>query len=334
VIQALADVHPEGATPGLLERLADDFLTRRCVALSRDNDALERGHHEEFFTTPGMLAMEVRLIEAATGRDPAGPLVADARAVEAAGRRPADARRRPGSGAASPLRRRGTRARARGARRHRQDLHHRRPARGLRALGHAGHRRGLAGAADVLAREAGIHSQTAALLLARIESGEREAIPHRSLLVVDEASAMPTRALERLVYEAAWRSSRLVLVGDRAQLPAIDAGGGFAALADRLGAARLVENRRQETQLQREVAQRHRVARGLLARPHRRALPVRRHRRGPQRDGVGAADRRRARAPAPATASLRAPAGVSRAGAVPVVARPRVAPLHNQDDTC
>jgi hypothetical protein len=225
VIQALADVHPEGATPGLLERLADDFLTRRCVALSRDNDALERGHHEEFFTTPGMLAMEVRLIEAATGRDPAGPLVADARAVEAAGRRPADARRRPGSGAASPLRRRGTRARARGARRHRQDLHHRRPARGLRALGHAGHRRGLAGAADVLAREAGIHSQTAALLLARIESGEREAIPHRSLLVVDEASAMPTRALERLVYEAAWRSSRLVLVGDRAQLPAIDAAG-------------------------------------------------------------------------------------------------------------
>ncbi len=31
VIQALADVHPEGATAGLLERLADDFLARRCV---------------------------------------------------------------------------------------------------------------------------------------------------------------------------------------------------------------------------------------------------------------------------------------------------------------
>jgi hypothetical protein len=68
--------------------------------------------------------------------------------------------------------------------------------------------------------------------------------------------------------------------------------------------------------------QRHRVARGLLARPHRCALPVRRHRRGPQRDGAGAADRRRARAPAPAAASLRAPARVSRTEAVPVVARP------------
>ncbi len=41
---------------------------------------------------------------------------------------------------------------------------------------------------------------------------------------------MPTRALERLAHAAAWRSARLVLVGDRAQLPAIDAGGGFAAL--------------------------------------------------------------------------------------------------------
>jgi len=65
---------------------------------------------------------------------------------------------------------------------------------------------------------------------------------------------MSTRALERLAHAAAWRSARLVLVGDRAQLPAIDAGGGFAALADRLGAVELTENRRQQTELQREVA--------------------------------------------------------------------------------
>ena len=42
------------------------------------------------------------------------------------------------------------------------------------------------------------------------------------------------------------RHGRLILVGDRAQLPAIDAGGAFAALADRLGAASLSENRRQQ----------------------------------------------------------------------------------------
>jgi 2-polyprenyl-6-methoxyphenol hydroxylase-like FAD-dependent oxidoreductase len=74
------------------------------------------------------------------------------------------------------------------------------------------------------------------------------------VIVVDEASVMPTRALERLAHAAAWRSSRLVLVGDRAQLPSVDAGGGFAALADRLGATELTENRRQQTGLQRDVA--------------------------------------------------------------------------------
>ena len=42
---------------------------------------------------------------------------------------------------------------------------------------------------------------------------------------------MPTRALERL------------------------AGGGFAALADRLGSVELIENRRQATQVQRMVAE-------------------------------------------------------------------------------
>ncbi len=109
-------------------------------------------------------------------------------------------------------------------------------------------------AADVLQREAGIASQTAALLLRRIERGEEDAIPAHSVIVVDEASVMPTRALERLAHAAAWRSARLVLVGDRAQLPSIDAGGGFAALADRLGAVELTENRRQQTELQRDVA--------------------------------------------------------------------------------
>jgi hypothetical protein len=74
------------------------------------------------------------------------------------------------------------------------------------------------------------------------------------VIVVDEASAMPTRALERLIHAAAWSRARVVLVGDRGQLPAIEAGGGFAALADRLGSVELVENRRQATELQRRIA--------------------------------------------------------------------------------
>ena len=61
--------------------------------------------------------------------------------------------------------------------------------------------------------------------------------PTDAVLIVDEAATMPTRALAELLEHVAARRGRLVLVGDRAQLPAIDAGGAFAALADRLGAA-------------------------------------------------------------------------------------------------
>jgi hypothetical protein len=110
-------------------------------------------------------------------------------------------------------------------------------------------------AADVLQRDAGLPSQTAALLLERLERDER-AIPAGSVIVCDEASMMPTRALERLAAEAGRRCCRLLLVGDRAQLPAIDAAGGFAAIADRLGGAELCENRRQRTEVQRLVADR------------------------------------------------------------------------------
>ena len=112
------------------------------------------------------------------------------------------------------------------------------------------------------------------------------------MIVVDEASVMPTRALERLAHAAAWRSARLVLVGDRAQLPSIDAGGGFAALADRLGAVELTENRRQATELQRRIAAP--PGRGARRRRGRAALRERRasSRFDDARDArVGARDR-------------------------------------------
>jgi hypothetical protein len=252
VIQQLTEGHPEGAPAGHLERLADDFLARTGVALGRDGEG--RGHFEPRFTTPDMLATEVRLIDAASGADPNGPLVARDDCVDAA------IASRPSLGADQEA-----------AARHlasgggRVVLMEARAGTGktfaLAAVAEAYRRSGVpvigvawqGQAADLLAREAGIESQTAALLLARIERGE-DAIPARAVIVVDEASVMPTRALERLAHHAAWASARLVLVGDRAQLPSIEAGGGFAALADRLGAVQLTENRRQETELQRQVA--------------------------------------------------------------------------------
>jgi conjugative relaxase-like TrwC/TraI family protein len=255
VIQQLAEAHPEGAPAGHLERLADDLLARACVALTRADDAMNPGHRESLYTTPDMLRAEVRLLDAATGRDPNGQVVADSRAVDVV------IAQRPSLGADQEA-----------AVRHltmgdaRVRVMEARAGTGktftLAALREAYEGSGVAvigvawqgQAADVLQREAGIPSQTAALLLSRIGRGEEDAIPHRSVIVVDEASVMPTRALERLAHAAAWRSARLILVGDRAQLPSIDAGGGFAALADRLGAVELTENRRQQTALQRDVA--------------------------------------------------------------------------------
>lgn len=230
------------------------FLARTCVALTRAGADADR-HRETLYTTPDMLRSEVRLLDAATGRDPNGPVVADTRTVDAviAGR--------PSLGAdqAAAVRHLTTGA-------DRVRVMEARAGSGktftLAAVREAYERSSVpvigvawqGQAADVLQREAGIASQTAALLLRRMERGEDDAIPARSVVVVDEASVMPTRALERLAHAAAWRSARLVLVGDRAQLPAIDAGGGFAALADRLGAVELAANRRQQTELQRDVA--------------------------------------------------------------------------------
>mgnify|MGYP001346156277 CR=1 FL=1 len=74
VIQQLAEAHPEGAPVGHLERLADDFLARTCVALPRAGGDTDRGYRETLYTTPEMLRTDVRLLDAAIGRDPNGPV--------------------------------------------------------------------------------------------------------------------------------------------------------------------------------------------------------------------------------------------------------------------
>ncbi|MGE4030111.1 MAG: MobF family relaxase [Thermoleophilia bacterium] len=255
VIQALADAHPDGAAAGALEHLADDFLARECVPLVGARIEHGAGHREALYSTPDMLRAEARLLEAAVGADPGGGVVATDDATEAA----IAARPTLGADQAAAVRHLCAgegRARVMEARAGTGKTF------ALEAVRDAYERSGVpmigvawqGQAADVLQRDAGIPSQTAALLLDRIARGDHEAIPIGAVIVCDEASMMPTRALERLTTEAAQRRARLILVGDRAQLPAIDAAGGFAALADRLGAAELVENRRQRTALQRQVA--------------------------------------------------------------------------------
>ena len=91
---------------------------------------------------------------------------------------------------------------------------------------------------------AGIPSATIHVLLARLDKAP-EAFPRGAVLVVDEAGMVGTRQLAQLLEHADRAAGKVVLVGDPCQLPEIQAGGLFGALADQLPAIQLEENRRQ-----------------------------------------------------------------------------------------
>ena len=89
-----------------------------------------------------------------------------------------------------------------------------------------------------------------------------------TVVVVDEASMVDTRTLGRLFDHVEQSGARLVLVGDTEQLPEIDAGGLFAALAHHPDTQRLSSNVRQNQEWEQQALQalRHnRPAEALLA---------------------------------------------------------------------
>ena len=129
----------------------------------------------------------------------------------------------------------------------------------LRVLGDALGRSGVAAlgaapsgrAADELARATEIPAATLHSLLH--DAGRSGGLPRECVLVIDEAGMAETRVLApvlRLVNEA---GGKAVLVGDPAQLPAVGAGGLYAALCERLGAVELVNNRRQRDPSERDA---------------------------------------------------------------------------------
>lgn len=65
-----------------------------------------------------------------------------------------------------------------------------------------------------------------------------------TLVIVDEASMVDNPHMAAVIQAAHEVGGKVVLVGDREQLGAVEAGGAFAALADKLGAASITENRR------------------------------------------------------------------------------------------
>lgn len=106
-------------------------------------------------------------------------------------------------------------------------------------------------AAANLGAETGIPTGTLHRLLA--EARRRGGLPRRCLLVVDEAGMADTRTLTRMLFQVEHAGGKAVLVGDPAQLPAVGAGGLFAAIVERNGALELRDNRRQRDELERRA---------------------------------------------------------------------------------
>ena len=107
-----------------------------------------------------------------------------------------------------------------------------------------------ASAARQLAVGAGIPATSITRLLTDAaltdpDTGQPTGLGPRAVLILDETGMVGTRTLARLLDLAARDGAKLVAVGDPAQLPEIDAGGLFAALARDLGAAALTDNLRQ-----------------------------------------------------------------------------------------
>lgn len=96
-----------------------------------------------------------------------------------------------------------------------------------------------AAAAKVLRHDVGLHAETAAKWLHE-HAKHRTDLRKGQLVIVDEATLAGTRTLDALATAARTARAKLLLVGDPAQLQAVDAGGAFRMLVHaRPGAASL-----------------------------------------------------------------------------------------------
>jgi conjugative relaxase-like TrwC/TraI family protein len=105
----------------------------------------------------------------------------------------------------------------------------------------------VAGTAVAALTAQGLQHATGApsVSLARLLHDPDRYVPIGGVLLVDEAGMIGTRSMNRLLEQTAERQCKLVLVGDAAQLPELEAGGLFAALADQPHALELSGHHRQ-----------------------------------------------------------------------------------------
>src|SRR6266545_2243808 len=104
-------------------------------------------------------------------------------------------------------------------------------------------------AAEKLGDETGLRSTTLHRLL--LEAERSGGLSRSSVLIVDEAGMAETRVLARVLSFVEQAEGKAILVGDPHQLPAVGAGGLFAAIVEREGALDLQDNRRQRDGLER-----------------------------------------------------------------------------------
>ncbi|MFT8328123.1 Ti-type conjugative transfer relaxase TraA [Gluconobacter oxydans] len=99
-------------------------------------------------------------------------------------------------------------------------------------------------AAEGLEAGSGIESRTLASLERAWERGF-DLLERGDVLVVDEAGMVGSRQMERVLSVAREAGAKVVLVGDPEQLQAIEAGGAFRAVAERVGSVEITAVRRQ-----------------------------------------------------------------------------------------
>ena len=287
VVQEVAAALPEGGTRDEIEHFAEAFLrTREVISLlptanteqveepagpidaardrldelteteatgrvmrRRDGSLFPGVRHEQRYTTTELLVTEQRIIEQAMTGVGAGRWAAPGRLVEGRLRR----RRHLTDGQREMVRRFATSTNSidigigpagTGKTAVMEVIGQLATMTGTPILGGA-----LAGRTAAGLQEAtGIPSTT----LTRLIGESRDhGLPHGAIVVVDEAAMVGTRQLAAIADLVEGAEGKLILIGDERQLPEIDAGGLFRALANRLPAIELTTNVRQRDQWER-----------------------------------------------------------------------------------
>jgi conjugative relaxase-like TrwC/TraI family protein len=247
LLRAVAEAATDGSSPARLEAFADAVLVDGRVVPLAAPAADRPGPGEARFTTTELLAAEAAVVDSAVRRHSDNPARVAATDVEVvlAERPSLSAEQRhavvalttgPG-GVAVLVGRAGTgKTFALDAARAAWE------SAGRTVIGAAPSAR----AAAELAAGSGIASTTLArLLLDAGRDGPGGGLPAGGVVVVDEAGMAGTRSLRQLLAVAERDRTQVVLVGDPAQLPEVEAGGTLRALAARVGAVELIDNRRQ-----------------------------------------------------------------------------------------